>query len=455
MKSTTKIMVVAIAVLMAVFMIVAPAAAGYNLDRLEVSPSGDLSPGDQVTVECDITLTASSGLTFIANHDLEAYTELEDPEWEYQKEVNGHGIWGVSGKKYLTFGGWDLSYPDSNTIEIHYRLAGEVPEVSTTSEKTIFRLRETDVNGNVITNGETLVERTVLKGSVTIAGSGDGQYYMGEEVTLSGTNTYSGIVYLYITGPYVVSADGVKLDDITTTCITGSAATFVQECVRTDNTWEYTWDTANSGLDAGTYTIYAAARPNKKNDLTGVPYDTVSVVIRQPFITATTSAQTVAKGDGFYITGTADGNPDTLALAIWVLGNNYYQRVTKSVEDDGSFSHEISSAVTANMTSGQYFIVVQHPMYNGQLDIIPNVVETHTFVRNIITGTNLFVITGTGSLQGSDAACALVQAINSPDIDDISDKLAVFIEEPWIQISPVGNKYVGDTFSITGTTNLA
>lgn len=144
------------------FSAIQPVAAEYNLDRLDVTPAGDLSPGDKVTVECDITLTASSGLTFIANHDLEAYTELENPEWEYQKEQNGQGIWEVSGKKYLTFGGWDLSYPDSNTIEIHYRLEGYAPEISATGKQIIFRLRETDVNGNVVTDGEVLVERTIL-----------------------------------------------------------------------------------------------------------------------------------------------------------------------------------------------------------------------------------------------------------------------------------------------------
>jgi len=307
------------------------------------------------------------------------------------------------------------------------------------------------------------VKVKVEKGSLTVTASGDASYYMGEEVTFSGTNTDSDNVYLYITGPNLASPNGVKLDAIGTICLPAAPITYVVESVKTDKTWEYKWDTAGSGLDAGTYTVYAAAQPQPKNLLTGVKYDTVSIVVRKPFITATTSAQTVAKGDKFYITGTAEGNPDT--LAIWILGKNYYQRPTESVEDDGSFSHEISSAVTGGMASGQYFIVVQHPMYNGVLDVAPaGIAPAPIYVQSIIDNpaapparlfTNLFIIDGAGKLQGSDAAEALIQAINSPDIDDTYYKLTVLIEEPWIQINSVGQKYVGDTFTISGTTNLA
>ncbi|HVP24728.1 MAG TPA: PGF-CTERM sorting domain-containing protein, partial [Methanomicrobiales archaeon] len=58
-------------------------------------------------------------------------------------------------------------------------------------------------------------------------------------------------------------------------------------------------------------------------------------------------------------------------------------------------------------------------------------------------------------LQASDAATALVDLLNSPNVDDTYTKLSFMIEEPWIRIDTIGDKYVGDTFKITGTTNLA
>jgi PGF-CTERM protein len=299
------------------------------------------------------------------------------------------------------------------------------------------------------------VKVKVEKGAITVTASGDQSYYLGEEVTFSGTNTDSSNVYLFITGPNLAAA-GAKLDDpINTPSVTGNAATFVAEVVETDDTWEYKWDTAFVGLDAGTYTVYAVSQPNNKDSLTTVKYETVSVVIKKPFVSATTSASTVAKGDKLFITGTAEGNP-TNGVAVWVLGKNYAVRNTETVEDDGTFSYELSRGVTAGLASGQYFVVVQHPMYNDQFDITtaPGIGGA-TDVVNVISGTVEFVLSGQGSLQGSDAAEALVQAINSPNIDDTYTKLTFLVEEPWIQIDAIGDKFVGDTFTITGTTNLA
>ena len=38
----------------------------------------------------------------------------------------------------------------------------------------------------------------------------------------------------------------------------------------------------------------------------------------------------------------------------------------ETVESDGSFSYEVDSETTKSMYSGQYFVVVQHPMMNGK-----------------------------------------------------------------------------------------
>jgi PGF-CTERM protein len=300
------------------------------------------------------------------------------------------------------------------------------------------------------------VKVKVEKGAITVTASGDQSYFLGEEVTFSGTNTDSDKVYLFITGPNLF-ANGAKLDEIEQKAVTDDENTFVVEDVETDDTWEFKWATAQIGLDAGTYTIYAAASPKSKDALSGVKYETVSVVIKKPFVSATTSASTVAKGDKLFITGTAEGNPDT-GIAVWILGKNKALRNTETVEDDGTFSYELTRGVTGDLASGQYFVVVQHPMYNDEFDITTKAnaddVED-AIVWNKISGVDEFILKGSNSLQGSDAAEALVQAINSPNIDDTYTKLTFLVEEPWIQIDAIGDKFVGDTFTITGTTNLA
>jgi S-layer glycoprotein len=139
---------------------------------------------------------------------------------------------------------------------------------------------------------------------------------------------------------------------------------------------------------------------------------------------------------------------------------------TEIVEDNGAFEYKFSG--TSDLVPGQYFVVVQHPMTNDLFDLAPqagNPAVGQTAVvrpvldRQLATPAGLlppvFILEGTGSLQGSNAATALVNAMNSADIDDTYYKLTFMIEEPKIIISPIGDKYVGETFTISGTTNLA
>jgi hypothetical protein len=41
-------------------------------------------------------------------------------------------------------------------------------------------------------------------------------------------------------------------------------------------------------------------------------------------------------------------------------------------------------------------------------------------------------------LQASDAATALVEMLNSPNIDDTYTKLSFMVEAPWIRIDTIG-----------------
>jgi trimeric autotransporter adhesin len=172
------------------------------------------------------------------------------------------------------------------------------------------------------------------------------------------------------------------------------------------------------------------------------------------------SPSVVASGDTLSIRGIAAGQPEN-NIAVWILGTNKVIYLTPSVNTDGTFEQEISKARTGDMAAGQYFVVVQHPMYNQVFDIWP-VSSVAGFNNNDLVagsypvqGNTLFRLQGEGSLQGPDAAEALVQALNDPAIDDIYAKLQFLVEVPAITLFPVPEKMVGDTFTISGTTNLA
>jgi PGF-CTERM protein len=310
---------------------------------------------------------------------------------------------------------------------------------------------------------------TVEKGQVTITYEGTGSYYLGETIKLTGTNTDSKKVYLFLKGPNLGDA-GVSLADVSipvtdpcnhATCV----AIPCEVCwkvvdVNTDNTWSYKWDTstlsAQRTLDAGTYTIYAVAvnATGASTSLSDKTYSTASIVVKKPFVTASASTNAVAKGDDLAISGTAEGKPTN--VYVWIFGKNYRDLSnSEPVGSDASFEFTLD---TVDLFAGQYFAVVQHPMMNGIQDVIADASGTDGTQAQVNpagtwkAGNPTVILSG---LQASDAATALVDLLNSPNVDDTYTKLSFMIEAPWIRIDTIGDKYVGDTFKITGTTNLA
>ena len=293
------------------------------------------------------------------------------------------------------------------------------------------------------------VDIEIVTGGVAFDAIESASVYLGEEIVISGTNTDSSTTYLFVTGPNIPGG-GARLTDMAAV-VTGDAGSFTSASVAADDTWEYRWNTANLNIDAGSYTIYAVSSPNNRDNLGGTEYATASVITRRPFVTANASTATVAKGDIFAITGSAEGNP-TSGVAIWLFGTNYYSRTTQSVNDDNTFRYELSRGATQNLATGQYFAVVQHPMTNGVFDV-DEVVEGDV-TRVYDTSGNFFVAAGPGRLQGSDAATALVDLINGPNIDDTYTVMTFAVVEASITLN-VADVRPGDQLRVEGTTNLA
>jgi len=296
------------------------------------------------------------------------------------------------------------------------------------------------------------VDVKVEQGTVTVVAAGDQSYFLGQEVKLSGTNSETDTTYLFITGPNLPSNGGLMTDPRTAVNPELVPPKLTVTDVNDDNTWEYKWQTANLNIDAGTYTIYAVATPADKGTLSDTQYGTVSVIIRKPFVTAQASQSTAAQGDSLFIRGIAEGDPSP-GVAIWIMGKNYANRQTETVNDDGSFDYEVDGAITSSLTSGQYFVVVQHPMYNDKFDVYIN--GDYVVGPYPTANSNIFKLYGSGSLQGSDAANALTVALDNPSVDDTYTKLQFLIEVPEIKIVPITEKMVGDKFEVKGTTNLA
>ena len=167
-----------------------------------------------------------------------------------------------------------------------------------------------------------------------------------------------------------------------------------------------------------------------------------------------TSITNIANGDPVIIHGIATGHPQN-GLQVWVIGKNYVKISNVQVNEDNTYSYELKSSDTRDLTSGQYLVIIQHPMMNGEFDIVYDPASGRVINRQLDSGEAIFQLTGPGSLQRPDAGYALMQAINSQNIDDTFTTVPFFVDAPVSLIDPIGNHYVGDTFTITGSTNLA
>ncbi|HQD27440.1 MAG TPA: MEMAR_RS02690 family S-layer glycoprotein, partial [Methanoculleus thermophilus] len=301
---------------------------------------------------------------------------------------------------------------------------------TTNTKDRQFTIRVEETSGDPPDYDDVRVR--VEEGAVTITASGTGTYYIGEEITLSGTCTEGDYVYLFMTGPNLAT-NGVHLTTLERVESAGNKPptdqkyidaekTFKKVEVEADDTWSYKWNTADieGTLDAGGYTIWAASKPVNKEDLSEATYDSVSVHLNTGYLMATMSGATVAKGDELKITGTAMGDPDN--VYIWIFGKNYYGdqgklRVrSETVESDGSFELTLKSGDTKDLSAGQYFVIIQHPMGDGKPGI------TWNEEKGTITPEGMSEIRIT-RLQASDAASAVIDALDSLYVDDTYVKL--------------------------------
>lgn len=185
-----------------------------------------------------------------------------------------------------------------------------------------------------------------------------------------------------------------------------------------------------------------------------------SLIVFAAFLTcnpvlAADDMRTYAAGDPVYISGTAPGAQST-GLAAWIFGPNYWKLDYFDIEEDGSYTYEIDGGVTGSLSPGEYFVVIQHPMYNGVFDVTTQAGVPGSGQTSVVSNAgNRFIIDGPGKLEGSAAAYALMNMLDSPDIDDTYTTTSFYLDEPWIRSGSGDSFPLGSVFMLDGTTNIA
>ncbi|MBP9008701.1 MAG: DUF3821 domain-containing protein [Methanospirillum sp.] len=292
----------------------------------------------------------------------------------------------------------------------------------------------------------------VVKGSVSLT-TGSETFTLGDEVLLRGTNTGSCETYLFITGPNLPSAGG-RLDAPRRQVSDGNPGSFTTasgDC----ETWEFRLYTGELGLDTGTYTIYAVSAPRDRYHLESTSWQAIPITLKRPYISVSSRRMTVAQGDELTITGSTGGRTDA-GVAIWIFGRNYFRYDTVQIERGGWFSYELSSSVTRDMAPGEYSVIIQHPMANGNFDLWPDRNREMVLGATPWYGAPVFRIAGPGALQGPAAAAALITALQSQFIDDTYTEYSIFVQNPKITITAGSlNGTTEMPIVLSGTTNLA
>ncbi|MFA5331496.1 MAG: hypothetical protein WC342_03875 [Methanoregula sp.] len=138
------------------------AAASFTMSTVTINPSGDLVPGDAVTISFAIKFAASGTETFSASDTLQMQTDLNNPTWTWTLVLNDvENSRPQVTTKIMSLTGWDISYPSTTSESIKVTLEGTTPSVSSTTNKTLVKLQELDSNSNVI-SGTTVTYTTLV-----------------------------------------------------------------------------------------------------------------------------------------------------------------------------------------------------------------------------------------------------------------------------------------------------
>jgi hypothetical protein len=135
--------------------------SAFTVSSINITPAGTINPNDPVTVS--YTVYAASGIAFPSYDDLQFVTELEDPRWSYSVSINGiENVRPVTGGRTLTISGFELAYTNKDEVIVKASLLGHVPSSSLLgTNKTLIKIQELDLRGNVIPYSVVIVEHLI------------------------------------------------------------------------------------------------------------------------------------------------------------------------------------------------------------------------------------------------------------------------------------------------------
>jgi len=297
---------------------------------------------------------------------------------------------------------------------------------------------------------EKTVEIEVVEGTITAEADAE-SYFIGNDVKITGTSTSDAEVFFYIAGTNIGFEE---LPDA------GNNAVAVD-----DGKFEFEIDGGHfKEYDAGTYTVYVASNDGAQNVSALETYATVSLILKQPFISVTEAPSVAVKGTDYVVKGTAEAAKDVYA---YIFGTNYFEAATSGAAGqptgadievtvkDNAFTIKVKAAETEDMDAGQYFMVVQHPMYDTVFNVAPFNGDLIRMNSSGAAAADSPVVVDVFGRQKANAAEALCENLDSENIDDMYVKLSFVVAGPQSIINPIPEQIAqGEKLTISGSTNV-
>ena len=308
-------------------------------------------------------------------------------------------------------------------------------------------------------DAEVTVE--ITPGQLTAAAEKDA-YFIGEDIKLSGINNLNGAAALN----FFIEGTNYDFDELNATKYTIAngewSATIKGDEIR------------GKKLDAGTYTIYVTTNTTEFTTLDALkasksPYATASVNLKQPFISVTKAPEVVVQGTDAEIEGTAEAAKN---LSVYIFGTNkfayqevYTQQSTEDIQidlkKDNKFVITIDGDFTEKLDAGQYFAVIQHPMYDGLLNIWADngeIVYSPTVGGKYLANDSGVVLAevlfDVADRQKANAAQALCDELDGQKLDDMYVKLSFIVAAGTSTINPIPTEIAqGEKLTVSGQTN--
>ena len=415
------------------------------------------SESGQLIAATPDSLLVGTGVYTITVADASDVTISASTDSVIEKNAFSVTITGQPGEEYKLVipAGFDIKSAGAATID---KSNGEFT-MPNDGKITVFLIAGEDGEYTLdVTGGaETVsVDIEVIEGAITAATDKEA-YYIGNDVKITGTSNAESTVYAYIAGTNLKFTE--LLDDTT------------YKAGVKNGEFEYKFGGNNfKNYDAGTYTVYISTNDSANNVDDLDVYTTAALVLKQPFISVTDAPSVAVKGATYKVTGTAEATDN---VYVYIFGTNFFAASNKdaakgdlgttkfvTVKDKNSFTVEFKvPSDIAEMAAGQYFMVVQHPMFDGNFNIAPfNTTSGAPYITVNTTGPakpNDEVVVDVADRQKANAAQALCDNLDTQNVDDMYVKLSFVVAAAQSVINPIPETVAqGEKLTVSGSTNV-